>query len=80
MVYKVRVKRVGFLGRTKTIKNVIGDGLLENGLSRYFILNDERRIEIPVENHCFEFSKERFESIKKRAEEDAGQPILLKKR
>lgn len=57
----------------RTINNVRGDGLMENG-NRYFILDDESRVEVPT-TAVFWFSKERFISIKKNMEKEAGQPV-----
>lgn len=57
-----------------TIKNVHGDGIMPENGNRYFILADESRIEIPAAA-VFWFSKERFISIKKNMEKQAGQPI-----
>lgn len=61
----------------RTLKNVIGDGLVEeNKQLRYFILEDETRVEIPV-TAVFIFSKDRFLSIKKHMENEAGQQINI---
>lgn len=58
----------------KKIKKVKGDGIVENGQSRFFILEDETRIEIPCTN-IFKFSKERFYLIKERLDNEAGQDV-----
>ena len=58
-----------------TLKKVKGDGILENGLSRFFILEDETRIEIPCQGIIFKFSKERYYGIKERMENESGQDI-----
>lgn len=71
MLYTVKYK-VGFFWRT--IRKVKGDGLVENGKARFFIREDETRIEIPITAQ-FIFSKERFLSIKKNMEKEAGQKI-----
>lgn len=71
MTYTVKYKK-SFLWHT--IKNVHGDGIIHETGNRYFILDDESRIEIPS-SALFWFSKERFISIKKNMEKQAGQPI-----
>jgi len=68
ITYQVKVKKwFGY----RTIKNVKGDGLVENGKARWFILNDETRIEIPS-NREFIFSKERFLIIENQIRKEAG--------
>ena len=62
------------------IKGIKGDGLIENGLSRFFILEDETRIEIPCQNMIFKFSKERFYTIKERMEVEANQEIKINRK
>ena len=69
IIYTVKYKRLSFLKRWKKIKKVKSDGLMENGMSRFFILEDETRIEIPIVNVIFKFSIERFYLIKKTIEE-----------
>ena len=61
----------------KTIKNVKGDGFVEDGYStditkniRWFILEDETRFEIDCENMIFKFSKERFYMIEKQMKKE----------
>lgn len=77
IIYTVQYKKKIFW---KTIKTVKGDGILENGMSRFFILEDESRIEIPCQNFIFKFSKERFYMIKERMENEARQDIKINKR
>ncbi len=79
MFYSVKYKSLKWLSSWKKFKRVKGDGLLENGLSRFFILEDETRIELPIHNYLFKFSKERFYSIKERLDNEAGQSIQIKK-
>jgi hypothetical protein len=89
MTYTVFYKRVNSVF-WKKLKKVKGDGLLDestgyadtNGFqskttnnSRWFILEDETRIEIPVNNVMFKFSKERFMSIKQNVERETGQRV-----
>lgn len=62
----------------RKIKNVKGDGVLQdNRLVRYFICDDETRLEIPMENTVFRFSKERFTVILKSMEKESGQKISV---
>ena len=79
VTYIVKYRRLGFFSRWRKLKNVKGDGLVENGVSRYFILENETRIEMPI-GLIFQFGKERFYVIKERIEEEAGQAVQLKKR
>jgi len=87
MTYTVYYKQTNSLF-WKKLKRVKGDGLLDessgyadtNGFqsrttnnSRWFILEDETRIEVPVNNVMFKFSKERFMSIKTQMEKESGQ-------
>ena len=62
MTYKVRYRRVGGFF-WKKINKVTGDGFIEGmpDLIRYFILEDNSRIEVPAANTVFIFSKERYE-------------------
>ena len=76
MTYTVKYKLPGqWLWRT--VKRVKGDGLLKNGQARYFVLEDEARIEVPVAA-SFVFAKERFYVIKKLMEAESGHPIVTK--
>ena len=77
--YEVSYKKIGCFRRWHKLKEVKGDGLLENGLSRFFILEDETRIEISVGNIIFKFSKDRFFAVKKTMEAEE-QPIHLVKK
>ena len=76
MTYTVKYKLPGQWFR-RTIKRVKGDGLVENGQARFFILEDETRIETPVTAR-FIFDKNRFNTIKKNMEQEAGQPIVTR--
>jgi len=80
MNYQVKYKTIKLFARWKKLKRVKGDGLLENGLARFFILENETRIEIPVGNMMFKFSKERFYAVKERMEDEAKQPLHLVKK
>jgi len=73
MLYSVKYR---FSGQWfwRTMKNVKGDGIIEGGNSRFFILADETRIEIPVSCE-FCFSSKRFEVIKSNMENQVGQTI-----
>ena len=64
----------------KKIKKCKGDGIVDNGVSRYIILSDETRIEIPCHETIFKFSKERFFAVKERMESVANQEIKINKR
>jgi len=77
--YEVSYKKIGCFRRWHKLKEVKGDGLLENGLARFFILENEARVEIPVKNVMFKFSKERFYAVKKAVEANE-QPIHLVKK
>jgi len=88
MNYTVRYKKIGGLFWSK-IKNVKGDGFVEvaerdsSGKPvvtksinvRWFMLDDETRIEVPAQNAVFEFDNNRWLSIKKAMEAEAGQTI-----
>lgn len=80
MTYTVNFKKTGSLNLWRKLKKVKGDGIVENGLSRFFILEDETRIEIPMQNMIFKFSKERFLSIQQRMSNEAGQEVRINKR
>ena len=71
--YEVSYKKIGFFKRWRKLKKLKGDGLLENGLARFFILEDNMRIEIPISNIIFKFSKERFYFVKEKMEVEAMQ-------
>ena len=45
---------------------------------RVFILEDETRVEIPVQGTEFVFCPKRFLTIKQKMEQEAGQPIPVK--
>ena len=76
MTYTVKYKAPNGLFWTK-IKKVQGDGIVESNAHRFFILDDEVRVEIPL--HCsFWFSRERFLVIKQRMEAESGQSMKVK--
>ena len=76
MLYTVNYKRERDWTWTKLSK-VIGDGIMEDSKTptRYFILEDNSRIEIPIEGTEFRFSPERFLLIKQNMEKEANQKI-----
>jgi hypothetical protein len=74
ILYSVRFKNNFFWHKIKKVK---GDGFTENGTSRFIILEDETRIEIPCHNIIFKFSKERFYLIKERMSHEAGQDMNI---
>jgi len=92
ITYEVQYKKIGSLFYKK-LKKVKGDGFLEDNIiqdvagirttnfknARWFILEDETRIEIPLLNHIFVFAKERFYSIKDRMEVENGIDLKLNK-
>ncbi len=76
MKYTVKYKRQNqwFF---RTIKNVKGDGfIVENGVvvSRFFLTEEEDRIEVPVDA-IFTFDKGRFFSIQYAKEQQTGQKL-----
>lgn len=76
MLYSVKYKKAGQMFFRK-IKYIKGDGICEGGTgSRYFILQDETRVELPCSCH-FIFSKERFDAIRTMMEQQAGQSIPI---
>jgi|GEM_PF-1214405 hypothetical protein len=89
MLYTVYYKKLnGFFWRK--LKRVKGDGFIENGYVpgpnntaiwttkniRWFILEDETRIEIPAGDVLFKFSKERHFAIQAQMNKEAGQKIV----
>ena len=78
MLYTVKYKTKGSFF-WKTIRKVKGDltGTAADGLVgvRILILEDERRIEIPIESTVFQFSSERFLLIRQNMEREAGQKV-----
>ena len=89
MTYTVLYKKMGNFFYKK-LKKVKGDGFIENEIIptgnptlkdiRWFMLEDETRIEIPANVHIFKFSKERWVSINQRMSTEAGQPVTIDKR
>ncbi len=93
MTYTVRYKKINSLF-WRSLKRVKGDGFIEGGPLqagpngqvigpanlpiRWFILEDETRVEIPAMGYLFRFSPQRFMNIKKRMEAEAGQPIATR--
>jgi hypothetical protein len=85
-MYSVTIKRPGsFFSRT--FKNVKGDGLIwfedrDRGQqvvqARYLILEDGRRIEIPL-TVVIEFGAERENVIRESLNKEAGQAVILNK-
>ena len=61
----------------KTLNKVKGDGIMPDSSvsTRFFILEDESRIEIPITGTLFKFSNERFLMIKQNMEKEANQDI-----
>jgi hypothetical protein len=65
----------------RKLKKVRGDGIMADSPvpTRFFILENEERIEIPIEGTIFHFSFERFLLIKKNMELEANQEIKVNK-
>lgn len=61
----------------RKIKNVKGDGIIEHSQSRFIILDDESRFEIPI-TAMFKFDSKRFLSIKQSMEEEIGSTVPVK--
>jgi hypothetical protein len=80
ITYKVKYKQKGSFF-WKTIRKIKGDGVVnENKVARYFIRENEERIEIPCHDTIFKFSKERWMLISQRMNAEAGQAISIDKR
>lgn len=85
MLYTVWYKRYNSFFWRK-IEKIKADGVLIDMSSqvksvyhhRWFITEDESRIEIPMQGMLFKFDTKRFLSIKKSMEIEAGQPIITK--
>jgi len=80
MEYIVKYKL--FLGRRyslfwKKLRRVKGDGIMESGSHRFFILHDEARIEIPLAA-MFRFCPKRWMASKNDMEREVGQAIPTK--
>lgn len=79
MNYQVKFKLKGH-HLFRTIGKVQGDLILTDGTPRrVLILEDETRIEVPMEGTIWEFSKERFLVIKKNMEKESGHDMKLNK-
>ena len=78
MVYTVTYKKKEQWFWRKLTK-VQGDGIMDDSKTptRYFILEDNSRIEIPIEGTEFKFSPERFLLIKQNMEKEANQEIRV---
>lgn len=77
MTYTVKYKKLNTFFWNK-LKKVKGDGLLETKTHRFFILEDESRVEIPLENVIFTFDQNRYLSIKKKMDIEAGQVLVTR--
>lgn len=76
MIYSVQYKPKGCLF-WRRLKRVKGD-LIPSDMPgfRVFILEDESRVEIPIEGTSFMFCPKRFISIKQSMEKEAGQKLV----
>lgn len=79
MTYTVEFKLRGSWIWRK-IERVKGDLVAQDLGSpmRVFILEDESRVEVPVEGTLFRFCPKRFLVIKQRMEQEAGQVLPIK--
>lgn len=81
MLYSVKLISTSFFGVNKTYSKVKGDfiGRPEDGLKnvRVLILEDETRVEVPINSYIIEFSKERFFSLKRGMEKESGQKLSI---
>lgn len=62
----------------KTLKRVKGDGAMQQEVGaayRWFIMENDERLEIPMDDMIFLFSNDRFLNIKENMEKQAGQTI-----
>ena len=71
ITYTVKFKRQGSW-TFETLKDVKEDGINEGAQSRFFILQDDSRVELPVSCY-FVFSKERYELITQLRHKEASQ-------
>ena len=77
MTYSVRIKKKGEFFWRK-FKNVKGD-LIPPDMPgfRVLILDDESRVEIPLEGTEFIFCSKRFLSIKQKMQNETGQSLSI---
>jgi len=89
-LYEVKYKKVNSIF-WKNLRKVVGDGFVENQVDannriisskdiRWFMLEDETRIEISCQNMIFKFSKNRFYATKDRMEQESGVDLKINKR
>jgi len=76
--YTVRYWQLGSR-RKYNLVTVIGDGIFADTESRFFIFEDNSRMEIPYKGTVFVFSKERWDLIKDRMDKEAGQDVKIEK-
>jgi hypothetical protein len=57
-----------------------GKGILGMQNTRYFILQDETKIEIPASDTVFVFSKERYQRVIENMQNDIGQAVPVNPR
>jgi hypothetical protein len=72
MTYEVKYKLSNKF-KWNILPKVKGDGFIQesNNTYRFFILEDESRVEIPL-GYLFKFGKERFFIIKENMEKESG--------
>ena len=78
MLYSVKYKRTGSFF-WKSIKKIKGDGVIESIAHRFFILDDETRVEIPMKNMIFKFDHNRFLAIQQQMEQESAQKMSVVK-
>ena len=79
--YKVEYRLPGSTFK-KTIKGCVEDGLVEHGRSRYFVTDDNCRVEVPIHSE-FYFGADRYEFIdrlKKKLDKIANIPAIYRYR
>jgi hypothetical protein len=70
----------------RKLKRVKADGIFVDAAMnvksvlpyRWFILEDETRVEVPMDNTVFKFNTQRFLAIKQNMSAEAGQSIVTK--
>ena len=75
MLYEVKYRKDSFGHFWKKIKRVKGDGLMPDSTHRYFILDDDSRLEVPMKERVFVFPKGRALSIESSMAKESGQAI-----
>jgi len=77
MLYYVKYRKQGSWFWRK-IKKVIGDSLNQDGTRISFFLEDNTKIEIPMDGTELYFSKERYIAILKNLQIESGNKVVTK--